>query len=168
MFYNNFYKLISRFPTIFKTIPTSYLDSLSYEDQLNWLCAIILELKDQIANIDIDISSDPTILEIQQNIQTLTQSVASNTEQINTINYQLDVLAEYIGETLEGITNRLSALETATEQTNQNVQSLQQGVANLGQQIHSLTNRVTALEEQYGVLESSSIIVNEVTVEPYN
>ena len=101
-----------------------------HELNLDWILNKIKEIEEQIKNIDfdVDISTDPIIIEIQQNIQ---------------------------------------QLQTAIEQTNQNVQSLQQGVANLGQQIHTLTNRVSALEQNYGVLESSAVIVNEIDVVPY-
>ena len=102
-----------------------------HELNLDWILNKIKEIEEQIKNIDvdvdIDISNNPTILEMQQNIQTLTQSL---------------------------------------QQTNQNVQGLQQGIANLGQQIHTLTNRVAALEQNYGVLERSALIVNEIDIEP--
>lgn len=137
MFCNNFYKLISRFPTVFKTIPTSYLDSLSYEDQLNWLCAVVLELKDQSGGGNIPEGLEEDINNLKQAVSELQQTTQQLSNENNVQN-----------ESIQALTQSL-------QQTNASVQGLQQGIANLGQQLHTLTNRVSSLEARVTALEEA-------------
>ena len=136
-----FRNLLTRFPKTFKTIPTSYLDSLSYEDQLNWLCAIILELKDSIDNG----GGGGVIPEgLEEDINNLKQAV----EQLQQTTQQLSNENNVQNESIQTLTQSL-------QQTNASVQGLQQGIANLGQQLHTLTNRVSSLETRVTALEEA-------------
>lgn len=94
-----------------------------HELNLDWILNKIKEIEEQIKNIDIDvdidISNDPTILEIKQNIQQLQTAIAQTNQNVQS----LQTGVANLGQQIHSLTNRVSSLEVAVEELEANSQN---------------------------------------------
>lgn len=109
---NYFSRLLCRFPN-FKTIPTAFLDSLSYEDQVQYLSAAILDLSEKI-----DKASVPQSL--LDDVNTLKNSVNTLSERINSVSEKVDTQGSQIGL----MNNKIVALEARVAALEQRLDDL--------------------------------------------
>lgn len=84
-----------------------------HELNLDWILNKLKEIEEQIKNIDIDvdISTDPIIIELQQNVQTLTQTLQQTNQNVQTVLNR--VIA--VETRLSALEDRVAALEARPE-----------------------------------------------------
>lgn len=155
---NYFSRLLCRFPN-FKTIPTAFLDSLSYEDQVQYLSAAILNLAEKIDEASVPQSLLDEVAALKVSVSTLSDRVGNVSEKVDTQGEQLNTLSESVQSVSEKVATQGEQVSDLSEKTDAQVEQ----ISLLNNKIIALEARVSALEQQPGATDPLAVHTTEAS-----